>query len=247
MNKPALLLLPNLLGDLKHHQPFLPASVDKAMTTIDGLIAESATGGRRYLSRFETKKPHLEIPVALFNKQTPDGEIDFLLEPIAKGERWGLISDAGTPCIADPGARLVSRARQRGIAIQAFVGPSSILLSLMLSGLPGQRFSFSGYLDKEPKKRVQEIRDLERRSRNREETQIFIEAPYRNQHLLESLLETLHNDTLLCVAWDLTLPTQGVMSQPVALWKKMALPQLEKRAAIFLFCSQTNVNNRHLA
>lgn len=233
--KPALLLLPNVLGEVKHHELFLPASVDKAVATLDGLIAESATEGRRFLSRFETKKPANEIPIALFNEHTPDDDIDFLLQPIRKGERWGLISDGGLPCVADPGAKLVHRANQSGIVVQAFSGPSSILLGLMLSGLPGQRFNFLGYLDKEPKNRDREIKDLQRNSKANHTTQIFIEAPYRNKHLLESLLKNLHDETQLCVAWDLTLPTQGVMSQNIERWKKSPLPNLEKKAAIFLF------------
>ena len=140
--KPALLLLPNVLADVKHHEPFLPSSVDKAVASIDGLIAESASAGRRFLARFETKKPTNEIPIALFNEHTKEEDIDFLLEPIRKGERWGLISDGGLPCIADPGAKLVKRANISGIIVQAFVGPSSPMLALMLSGLPAQRFYF---------------------------------------------------------------------------------------------------------
>jgi 16S rRNA (cytidine1402-2'-O)-methyltransferase len=233
--KPALLLLPNVLGEVKHHEPFLPASVDKAVSTLDGLIAESATAGRRFLSRFETKKPANEIPIALFNEHTPDADIDFLLEPIRKGERWGLISDGGLPCIADPGAKLVNRANQSGIIVQAFSGPSSILLGLMLSGLPGQRFNFLGYLDKEPKNREKEIKELQRISKTNQVTQIFIEAPYRNKYLLESLLKNLNDETRLCVAWDLTLPTQGVVSQKIERWKKSPLPNLEKKIAIYLF------------
>lgn len=236
--KPALLLLPNVLGDVKHHSLFLPASVDKAVASLDGLIAESATAGRRYLGRFETKKPALEIPIALFNEHTPDQDIDFLLEPIRKGERWGLISDGGLPCVADPGAKLVSRASQSGIVVQAFSGPSSILLGLMLSGLPGQHFYFAGYLDKEPKNREIEIKELQKNSKAQQATQIFIEAPYRNMHLLESLLKTLNDTTHLCVAWDLTLPTQGVVSQKIERWKKSPLPNLEKKAAIFLLYSK---------
>jgi 16S rRNA (cytidine1402-2'-O)-methyltransferase len=232
--KPALLLLPNVLGDTKHHTLFLPPSVDKAVATLDGLIAESVTAGRRFLGRFETKKPALEIPIALFNEHTPDTDLDFLLEPIRKGERWGLISDAGLPCVADPGAKLVARANQSGIIVQAFSGPSSIMLGLMLSGLPGQRFCFHGYLDKEPKKRELEIKELQRLSKIRRATQIFIEAPYRNRHLLESLIKILNDETHLCVAWDLTLPTQGVVSQTIERWKKSPLPNLEKKAAIFL-------------
>jgi 16S rRNA (cytidine1402-2'-O)-methyltransferase len=236
-SKPALLLLPNVLGEVKHHELFLPASVDKAVGTLDGLIAESEAAGRRYLGRFTTKKPANEIPIALFNEHTPDADIDFLLEPIRKGERWGLISDGGLPCVADPGSKLVNRARHSGIVINTFVGPSSILLALMASGLPGQRFNFSGYLDKEPVKREAQIRELEKRSKADSSTQIFIETPYRNKHTLESLLKVLNESTELCVGWDLTLPTQGLVSQSVRLWKKSPLPNLDKKTAIFLFYS----------
>jgi len=233
-SKPALLLLPNVLGEVKHHAPYLPASVDKAVASLDGLIAESAGGGRRFLGRFQTKKPANDIPLALFNEHTPDSDIDFLLEPIRKGERWGLISDGGLPCVADPGAKLVSRARQLGIVVQAFSGPSSILLALMLSGLPGQCFYFRGYLEKDSAQRENEIRDLEHLSKSQGSTQIFIEAPYRNMHMMESLLKLLNDQTNLCVAWDLTMPTQGILSQKVEVWKKSPLPNLEKKAAIFL-------------
>lgn len=233
--KPALLLLPNLLGEIRYHQPFLPASVDKAVKDIDGLIAESYQAGRRYLSRFETTKPTNEIPIALYNEKNKDIDYDFLLEPIKKGERWGYLSDAGLPCIADPGAKLVKRARLLGIPIQAFVGPSSILLSLMQSGLPGQKFYFHGYLNRERQPRQKEIREMEKNSAKEGVTQIFIEAPHRNEHLLESLLETLDDETWLCVAWELTTPDQGIVSQPVRLWKKSPKPNLDKKNAIFLF------------
>jgi 16S rRNA (cytidine1402-2'-O)-methyltransferase len=232
--KPALLLLPNLLGDHRHTEVFLPASVSKAVVSLDGLIAESEAEGRRYLSRFPTTKPAAEIPITLFNEHTPDKDIDFILEPIEKGERWGLVSDAGLPCIADPGSKLVWRARQKGLPVQAFVGPSSILMALMLSGLPGQRFAFHGYLDRVPEKRKQQIKHLVQQSKQEEATQIFMEAPYRNKHSFEALLEHLPANTILCVAWDLTMPTQGVVSQSVANWKKGTPPNLEKKPAIFL-------------
>jgi 16S rRNA (cytidine1402-2'-O)-methyltransferase len=234
LKKPALLLLPNLLSEQPHHEVFLPASVDRAVETLDGLIAESETAGRRFLGRFTTKKPAPEIPIALFNEHTPEDHIDFILEPIRKGERWGLVSDCGLPCIADPGAKVVQRARNSGITVQAFVGPSSILLSLMLSGLPGQKFTFLGYLDKEPEGRKKEVLKLEKISKSEKTTQIFIETPYRNQHTLQTLLDTCNENTFLCVAWDLTLPTQGIVSQQIKLWKKSPLPKLEKKAAIFL-------------
>lgn len=235
IKKSALLLLPNLLGESQHHELFLPASVDRAVETIDGLIAESESGGRRFLKRFQTQKPAHEIPIALLNEHTADDHIDFLLEPLMKGERWGLISDAGLPCIADPGHKLIYRARQKGITVQAFNGPSSLTLALMLSGLPGQQFAFHGYLERQPDKRIAQIKRLEKRSLQEQETEIFIEAPYRNTHLLGALLETLKEETVLSVAWDLTLATQGVMTQPIRLWKKMVLPNLEKKPAIFLF------------
>jgi len=232
--KPALLLLPNLLGEHRHHELFLPNSVDRAVSTIDGLIAESDSGGRRFLSHFETKIPQNRIPIALLNEHTHEEDYDFLLEPIRNGQRWGLVSDAGLPCIADPGSKLVWRARQLGIVIQAFVGPSSITLALMLSGFSGQRFIFHGYLDKDFENRVEQIKQMETFAQEEKYTQIFIEAPYRNKHLLESLLNTLSEHTLLCVCWDLTLQTQGILSQSVMNWKKSPLPNLEKKNAIFL-------------
>ncbi|MFQ5485574.1 MAG: SAM-dependent methyltransferase [Desulfobacterales bacterium] len=236
--KPALLLLPNLLGEHQHHEVFLPQSVDKAVASLDGLIAESEKSGRRFLSRFETKKPVYAIPIALYNKNTPDTDIDFILEPIQKGERWGLISDCGLPCIADPGARLVWRARKVGISVQAFVGPSSLFLALMLSGLSGQRFTFQGYLEKDLQQLKSSLIQLEEESKNKKITQIFMERPYRNQQVLESLLETLNDRTMLCIAWELTTPDQGVLTQTVKVWKKSPLPNLNKKNALFLFLAR---------
>lgn len=233
--KPALLLFPNLLGDHRHAEVFLPSSVAKAVQTIDGLIAESDTEGRRFLKRFETKKPAAEIPIALFNEHTPDDHLDFLLEPIVKGERWGFVTDAGLPCIADPGSKLVRRARQLGLNIQAFVGPSSILLALMLSGLPGQKFTFHGYLDRDPNLRKKSVQRMIQTSRLEGVTQMFMEAPYRNRSTLEAILAELPDEAILCAAWDLTLPTQGILSQPVLQWKKSPLPNIDKKPTIFLF------------
>lgn len=237
--KSALLLLPNLLGETRHHEPFLPNSVDKAVVSLDGLFAESEQGGRRFLSLFPTERPVHLIPIALVNEHTPDADLDFFLEPLTKkGERWGLISDAGMPCIADPGYKLVRRARQLGIPIQAFIGPSSITMALMLSGLPGQRFSFRGYLPKGSPERVAELRKIEQASQASQATQIFIEAPYRNTNILGDCLQTFGDSTWLCVAWDLTLPTQGVVSMPVGQWKRIQPPNLEKRAAIYLVSAE---------
>lgn len=233
--KPALLLLPNLLGEHAHHEVFLPNSVDRAVETIDGLISESVGGGRRFLSRFKTPKPAHEIPIALLNEHTPDADLDFLLEPIIKGERWGLVSDSGLPCMADPGAKLVARARQRGLPVQAFVGPSSLTLGLMLSGLPSQCFAFHGYISRDASEQKQQLQLWEKRSKQEQATQIFIETPYRAPQVLQSLISTLSDSTLLCVASELTSPSQMVVTQSIATWKKMAVPNLLNKPTIFLF------------
>jgi len=231
---PALLLLPNLIGQQGGHEAFFPVSVDQAVASIDGLIAESSQGGRSYLNQFRTKKPPYQIPLALLNEHTAPDEIDFFLKPIKEGQRWGLVTDSGLPCMADPGSKLVYRARQLGISIEAFVGPSSLMMALMLSGLPGQRFSFQGYLSRAQDKRVQQLRQLEKTSKEQDSTQIFIEAPYRNAHTLQSICETLDDSTIVCVAWDLTMPTQGIVCQKNGAIKKCPLPQIDKKPAIFL-------------
>lgn len=231
--KAALLLLPNLLGAVPHISMVLPASVERAVATLDGLISESPTAGRRFLSHFSTKKPLHEMPIACYDVKTPDEDIDFFLQPIRNGERWGFVCDAGLPCIADPGYKLVARARSSGISVQAFSGPSSIMQALMLSGLPGDHFAFHGYLPKEEKERAKSLKELEKQSK-RGGTQIFIETPYRNLPLLTAALQLLQPHTMLCVAWDLTMPTQGVICQSVDGWKLIPQPSLSKKPAIFL-------------
>lgn len=233
--RPTLQLFPNLLGDLPHHELFLPASVDRAIQKIDGLICESEKAGRRFLSRFDLdgRRPQ-DVTIALLNEHADGEMVDFLLEPILAGERWGVISDGGLPCIADPGADLVRRARQKGVVIQAFTGPSSVMLALMLSGMSGQRFAFHGYLERHPDKRKQRVPYLEQQAKEDKATQIFIETPYRNDKVLDDLLAELSDEIQLCIAWDLTLPTQGVLSQKVALWKKHPRPNIHKKPAVFL-------------
>jgi 16S rRNA (cytidine1402-2'-O)-methyltransferase len=223
-----LYLIPNLLADLPDHASFLPASIDAAMAQIEGLIAESEGGGRRFLKRFKTKKPPHQMPIALLSEPA-----DFLLEPVLKGESWAVVSDAGLPCLADPGALLVFKAKQKGIAVEAFSGPSSVTHALMLSGLPAQRFSFCGYLPKDPKGRQQQLAAMQKRSKEERSVQIFIEAPYRNQHCFEDCLKILADSTYLAVGYNLTAPDQLMKTQTVQNWKK-APAELEKKPAIFL-------------
>lgn len=161
---PTLYLLPNVLGCVKDHNLFFPAGVDQAVAQIDGLIAESEGEGRRYLKRFALKKKPHEIPIALLTKKRQ--EINFLLEPLLKGETWGVVSDCGLPCLADPGAALVRRAHELKIHVEIFAGPSSITHALMLSGLSGQAFTFHGYIPKHPHERILALRQWEKREAN---------------------------------------------------------------------------------
>lgn len=225
----SLYLLPNLLGDVKHPERYLPTTVFEAVEQLDGLIAESDRGGRRFLSHFKTKKPVQQMPIALCNKHTQLDDIEFLLEPVIAGEVWGLVSDAGLPCHADPGSELVLRARKKQLPISAFAGPSSISLALQLSGLSGQRFHFHGYLAKDPQARAEQVKHFDGGT-----THIMIEAPHRNEHTLETLLEVLPETALLCVAKNLTLETELVETWPVREWRNRKKPALKGEPAIFL-------------
>jgi 16S rRNA (cytidine1402-2'-O)-methyltransferase len=235
-----ILLFPNVLDEAAKTEAFLPASVFQAVSQIDALIAESEKGGRYFLRRFSFPPPKTfrDIPLFLLNEHSTDQDIDLLLKTLGTGKCWGLVSDGGLPCVADPGAKLVQKARQMGIAIEAFTGPSAITQALLLSGLSGQAFAFHGYLEKEQGKLTAQIQTLEKRSKAEKSTQIFIEAPYRNEKLFEHLLRTLQEETLLCVASDLTAASQEVRTQPVRAWKKGSIPTLDKRPTVFLFSSK---------
>lgn len=160
-------------------------------------------------------------------------DVGALLQPLRDGRPLGLLSEAGCPAIADPGAKLVEAAHREGIRVVPLVGPSAIVLALMASGLEGQRFAFCGYLPREKAEREKRIRELEQRSRRERETQIFIETPYRNDAMLAALLERCAPETRLCVAIDLTLPTESVQTRPISVWRA-APPSIGKRPAVFL-------------
>ncbi|MEZ5314596.1 MAG: SAM-dependent methyltransferase [Chlamydiales bacterium] len=224
-----LFLLPNLLGFVKNIQMFLPQYLYEVMGKIDGLIAESEGGGRRYLAHFSIKKKSHEIPIALLKKDRSKDYLDFLLQPVLQGETWGIVSDAGLPCLADPGAHLIRRAQELDIPVEALVGPSSIILALMLSGLSGQQFFFHGYLSKYPEQREKHLRRWEQ---VKDTTHMFIEAPHRNQYLLKDCLRILKPNTLFCLATNLTLSDQMVKTAPIKQWKEI---DLAKNPTIFLF------------
>lgn len=236
MAKGKLLLLPNVLEEELPSDPFLPLSVGQAVATLQGLIAESEKAARRYLRRFISHEQMSQMPLKTLNEHSQAKDLASLLEPLEKGECWGLVSDAGLPCIADPGSDLVWLAQQRKITVETFVGPCSLILALQLSGFNGQRFCFHGYLPRETIDLETKLKELEKRSK--QETQIWIEAPYRSAKMLEALKKTLQPTTRLCVALNLNTSKQRVISQPVSGWKTDPfLP--EKEPAVFLLDSHS--------
>ncbi|WP_348663965.1 SAM-dependent methyltransferase [Chlamydia vaughanii] len=230
-----LYLFPNTLGNRRVET--LPQVIADIIPILQGLIVESDRGGRAFLSLWKVPENH-KFPLAVLNKNDRSAKAwDFYLEPIIKKqENWGLVSDSGLPCIADPGAALVHRARALGVPIQAFSGPCSITLALMLSGLPGQNFTFLGYLPQNPKERSRCIKS----NSGKLHTQICIETPYRNVYTFQALLETLPGYAELCVGVDLTGDQEFVSTRSVNAWLQSTdLDQVNKRItktpAIFLF------------
>jgi 16S rRNA (cytidine1402-2'-O)-methyltransferase len=231
-----LYLVPNTLGEGGPHalDAVLPAAVRSRAAVLQYYIGENAKTTRAFLKKVVTTRPIQEIEIRELNVNTPAGEIDKLLAPILAGTDAGLVSEAGCPAVADPGALLVRRAHERGVKVVPLVGPSSILLALMASGLNGQSFAFHGYLPVDAAERAKRLKDLEQQSRKAKQTQIFIETPYRNRALLDTLIATCAPSTLICVAADLTLETETIASRAAAEWKKAPAPDLHKRPAIFL-------------
>lgn len=232
--KPGVLyLIPSPLGENDADES-IPESVRRTLAGIQYFIVEHPKTARGFLKRIGTQTPLQDLALAVLDEHTRPGALEDLLSPVLAGQDAGLLSEAGCPAVADPGAQLIRLAHARGIRVVPRVGPSAILLALMASGLNGQRFAFHGYLPVDAKARAQKISELERESAARDQTQIFIEAPYRNGKLLAALVETCRPDTLLCVATDLTLPTEQVATRAVREWRGQR-PDIEKRPTVFLF------------
>jgi len=226
-----LILLPNLLHEEAQEALCLPGGLKEVVSRLNGLIAESPKEGRQFLKRMG--RVPLEVPQKELSEHTTSEEIDRLLDPMKKGETWGYVSDAGLPCLADPGAKLVAKARENKIAVQAISGPSSIMLVLMLSGLSAQNFSFLGYLPRDTEELKKALKAMEKRVREEKQTQVFIETPYRNEKLFQTLVQTLSLDLKLCIASNLTGPDESVETQTIANWKKTSPPPLKDKPAIF--------------
>jgi 16S rRNA (cytidine1402-2'-O)-methyltransferase len=248
-----LYLVPNTLGtpeaskagstaDGHPLDAIIPREVQALTARLDHFIAENAKTTRAFLKLLGSvqplNKPIQEISIAELNVNTPPAGLPALLTPLLAGHDVGLISEAGVPAVADPGANLVRLAHQHGITVKPLVGPSSLLLSVMASGLNGQSFAFNGYLPTDVTARAKRIRQLEERSRHEKQTQLLIETPYRNAAMLEALAATCQPATLISVATDLSLPQESVRTQTAAQWKTALTagkgPDFHKKPTVFL-------------
>ena len=227
-----LYLVPVTLGD---NEPLevLPISIKQTVELIDHYIVENEKSARRFIKKISSKKSQSSLQISVLNKFTEPQEIPSFLNPCLKGYDIGIISEAGCPGIADPGADVVRIAHEKNIQVVPLVGPSSITLALMASGMNGQNFAFNGYLPIEAGEKKAAIKRLEKISRDLCQSQLFIETPYRNDKLLAELVKILHPNTRLCVACDITLPNEYILTQTATAWKKTKL-DLHKRPAIFI-------------
>lgn len=236
MSTGILHLLPSTLGDAAW-EAYLPAATRETACRLRHFVVENAKTARAELKNIGHPIPLRELAIGQLPERPAPADIESLLEPLLAGNDLGLMSEAGCPGVADPGALLVRRAHQAGITVKPWVGPSSLLLALMASGLDGQRFAFHGYLPQREPERSRKIAELERESGRQHQTQLFIETPYRNAALLQALLAALRPTTLLCVAADLTLTSEMIVTRTVADWRRSTAPHIDKRPTVFLFLS----------
>ena len=231
-----LYLIPVALGEATPWTAFLPTQAQAIAAGLHRFVVETARAARAHLKQLDYPHPLRDTDIRELPADGPGAAaaLDALLAPALTGEDIGLMSDAGCPAVADPGARLVARAHALGIRVAPLVGPSSILLGLMGSGLNGQSFAFHGYLPVAEGERDAALRALEDESRKLGRTQIFIETPYRNERMLDALLKLLKPDTRLCIACDLNTENETLLTRSVRDWRKAGRPALARRPALFL-------------
>ncbi len=225
-------LIPTTLGDCSV-EDVIPSFVVDIINSTDHYIVENIKTARRYLIKAGIKAKIDDLTFYELNKHSQPENYNSYLNAIKDGKNVGIISEAGTPGVADPGADIVSIAHYKNIPVVPLVGPSSILLSVMASGLNGQSFAFVGYLPIQKNERIKRIKELERRSQIENQTQLFIETPYRNGHLIDDLLSSCSSETKLCIAADITLETEFIKTKSIREWK-MDKPNIHKRPSIFL-------------
>jgi 16S rRNA (cytidine1402-2'-O)-methyltransferase len=210
----------------------IPEKVISLTRQLRFFVVEDVRSARRFLRHIDKEFPINDTVFFELNEHTGETDIAHYLEPVFKGSDIGVLSEAGLPCIADPGARIIALAHKKRITVSPLSGPSSILLALISSGLNGQNFSFNGYLPVKPAERTVKLRELEKKA-GEGFAQIFMETPYRNQKMLESLITTCHNDTLLCIAADITMQTESIRTMKISEWKK-DLPLLNDKLVVFV-------------
>lgn len=227
-----LYLIPTPLGNTSL-DIVLPEETRRIAAGLKTFVVEQAKTARAFLKQLPTAMPIQQLTLLELNEHTPASELESLIAPLLAGEDVGLISEAGCPAVADPGANLVRLAHRHGIRVRPLTGPSSILLALMGSGLVGQRFAFHGYLPVKVDDRAKALHELEKRSHKEDAAQVFIETPYRNQAMLETLLTACQPDTLLTIACDLTLDSEFLATRSIDAWRRK-LPDIQKRPTVFL-------------
>lgn len=228
---PTLYAIPTPLGGSPADS--LPESALGIVRSLQDFVAENAKSARAFLAAVGMPCALRELRIEALDQTTRSDSVRALLSPLREGRALGLLSDAGCPAIADPGALLVAAAHREGFRVAPLIGPSSLVLALMASGLEGQRFAFCGYLPREREAREQRIRQLEQRSKAEAATQIFIETPYRNDAMVTSLLRVCAPDTRLCIASDLTLPQESVATRSITAWRTVA-PAPGRRPSVFM-------------
>jgi 16S rRNA (cytidine1402-2'-O)-methyltransferase len=233
MSKGTLYLIPTTLGKTPENNA-LPEYTLNILRKLEVLVVENIQASIKFLQWVGGTIPDYKIDFYPLHKNTPDLEIYSFLKPLKAGRDVGLMSEAGAPAVADPGSKLVKMAHQNGIKVVPLIGPSSILLALMASGFNGQSFAFHGYLPIDAKKRKQAIIQLEGESRRHDRTQIFMEAPYRNNQMINSILESCTPATRLCIATDITLPTEDIRCMEIGDWKSEQNEDRNKRPSIFI-------------
>lgn len=233
----SLYLIPCTLGE-SGNDKVLPVHVMNIAKKLKYFAVEHPKTARHFLGSLGLPHPIQEVDMKVLDKHTPQSELVKIIEPIYHGHDIGILSEAGCPGIADPGSDLVRWAQKKNIKVVPLVGPSSILLALMASGLNGQSFTFHGYLSANEEKRKIDIQELEKESIARNQTQLFIETPYRNQKMFKTLINVCNEQTLLCLATDITLETEEIKTKTIGQWKKETEPELNKRPTIFLLHSK---------
>ncbi|WP_306353834.1 SAM-dependent methyltransferase [Flavobacterium sp. '19STA2R22 D10 B1'] len=230
--KGKLYLIPITLGDTDP-MDVLPQTVKRAIDFIDDYIVENEKTARKFIKSIHPEKPQPSLRLSTLNKHTEVAEHEQMIKACLEGKNVGLMSEAGCPGVADPGAVIVKIAHERGIQVVPLVGPSSILMAMMGSGMNGQSFAFNGYLPIDKSEKKQALKNFEKLSQDKNQSQLFIETPYRNNKLVEDLLQTLHPNTHLCIACDITLPTEYIKTLRVADWKRTKI-DLHNRPTIFV-------------